>query len=89
MEVKLFEVRDRMTFIPVVAVLMRPTDGVIGGAAERYLLGRDNAGEDVRETRAADGQVLEPIGPSGPLRVISSVPPCVRRSLDVSGSGMG
>jgi hypothetical protein len=40
MEVKLFEVRDRMTFIAVVAVLMRPSETAIEGPAEHYLLRR-------------------------------------------------
>lgn len=49
-QVKMFEIRDRMTFFSVVAVAMKPTtDGVASGqyGAENYLLRR--AGYDTRE----------------------------------------
>lgn len=43
-ETKLFEVRDRGTFIPVMATLVRPDN--VGHAHENYLLRRAGYGED-------------------------------------------
>jgi len=44
METKLFEVRDRMTFIPVIVINLNP-----GNEADRFLLGRAGFGTTVED----------------------------------------